>query len=388
MHNAYEVFAGAAQKRDAGRSWHFETGSDFYFQHCEHENDVFSYQSKQFDFLLVDEATHFSWFIIDYLLTRNRATVSGVRPFAVLGSNPGNIGHSWYMDLFDLDHLRRNIKNGVYENVLHVRNPNNKWTDTFFIPAFLEDNQIGVGRDPDYEKRLMERDPTTAAALRHGDWSVFTGQALREWDPDKHVCDPFEIPGKWAKWRAVDWGWDHPFCCLWFAKEPGTGRVYVYREVLQSGLTDQEQAHLVAENTPYTEAINITWADPSMWNSKNVNGVVKSAADSYIENGIYLMKADNNRIGGLRKVHNMLADLPDGKPGLIFFKNCVHAINILPKLSKAEYNSEDVQKQDGDDPYDCLRYGATNIDMHGGRRKKENEDTPQDNPWQSLGGVL
>ena len=193
-------------------------GSDFYFQHCEYEKDVYQYQSKQFDFLLFDEATHLSWFQIDYLLTRNRATVDGVRPVAVLGSNPGNIGHAWYMDLFDLENLQRNIARGVYKDTLNVRNPNNKWVKTFFIPAFLEDNKIGVERDPEYEQRLMERNPDTAQALRHGDWRVFTGQAFREWDEERHVVDTMEIPVSWPKWRAVDWGWDHPFCCLWFAQ--------------------------------------------------------------------------------------------------------------------------------------------------------------------------
>ena len=388
MHAAHEVFVGCADRRDAGRSWHFHNGSDFYFQHCEHETDVYLYQSKQFDFILLDEATHFSWFQVDYLLTRNRATVSGVRPFAVLSSNPGNIGHAWYMDLFDLENLDRNIKKGLYANVLHVRNANNKWQDTFFIPAFLEDNKIGVERDPEYESRLLERNPDTAQALRYGDWSVFTGQAFREFDVDRHVVKPWELPGKWPRWRAVDWGWDHPFCCLFFCKDPLSGRVYVYRELVQSGLTDEEQAHMIAEQTPYTEPISITWADPAMWASKNVHGTVMSSAQAYIDNGIFVMKADNDRVNGAKKIHNLLADREDNLPGLLIFDNCRHLINILPKLSKAEYNTEDVQKQDGDDPYDCLRYGLSNVGMHGGRRKKENEEPEAPNPWQAISELL
>jgi len=90
------IFAGIARDRDGGKEWNFTNGSTFYLRHCQHESDVYSYQGSQPDILIFDEATSFTWFIIDYLQTRNRASgeikVQGFRPFTLLLTNPGNIG--------------------------------------------------------------------------------------------------------------------------------------------------------------------------------------------------------------------------------------------------------------------------------------------------------
>jgi hypothetical protein len=86
-------------------AWRWPNLAAMRFCHCQHEANVYQYQSWAFDILLIDEATHFSWFIIDYLLTRNRASKVSkiVRPFCVMCTNPGGIGHSWYMQLFGID---------------------------------------------------------------------------------------------------------------------------------------------------------------------------------------------------------------------------------------------------------------------------------------------
>jgi len=110
IHYTYEVFAGLGTARDSGKEWHFgDAGSALYFQHCENETDVYKYQSKSFDILIIDEATHFTWFQVEYLKTRNRVSgKNGIpKPFCILTSNPGNIGHSWYMQMFDLETMER-----------------------------------------------------------------------------------------------------------------------------------------------------------------------------------------------------------------------------------------------------------------------------------------
>ena len=85
-----------------GADWNEGAASALRFCHCQYESDVYKYQSNAFDILLVDEATHFTWSIIRYLLTRNR--ISGhselPKPFAVMSSNPGGVGHMWYKQVF------------------------------------------------------------------------------------------------------------------------------------------------------------------------------------------------------------------------------------------------------------------------------------------------
>ena len=198
--------------------------------------------------LLVDEATHFTWFIIDYLLTRNRASgevkLTGFKPFALLCSNPGNIGHAWYSQIYDMEK-----KQGEHEQVKTVMNPNGKRASVYFLPALLDDNKIGVAADPEYEDRLMQRNAEIARALRWGDWSIFAGQAFPNWTKER-VAVPkqkqFEIPAHWAKWRAMDYGFIHPAVMGWFTADPQTKRVYIYRAVAVSNLSDEQQAELMS----------------------------------------------------------------------------------------------------------------------------------------------
>jgi len=357
MQQSYEVFSGVAKDTDGGKEWQWPNSSSFFFRHCQNEKDVYNYQSQQIDILLIDEATHFTWAIIDYLLTRNRATVDhkGFKPFAVLCSNPGNVGHAWYAQLFDV-----NQKLGGHETKKKVLNPNGKYSDTYFIPAFLEDNLIGVSRDPGYESRLMERDPEIAKALRYGDWSIFAGQAFSSWIRDRIACKHFDIPGWWPKWRAIDYGFAHPFAAGWFTMDPDTKRMYVYRAMKESGLTDRQQARVLKQLTPPEEQVAFTYASPDMWARKNVADQVTTSVDEYKVEGVLLTKADDDRVGGKRKIDRLLVDLPDGLPALQVFDDYYGVFSCMTTLVRSKNNPEDVEKVDGDDVYDMLRYGLSN----------------------------
>lgn len=373
IQTAYDVFGGAAQDSNSGREWTWPNGSAVYFRPCQHARDVYSYQSQQIDILLMDETTHFTWFIVDYLLTRNRSTIdaAGFRPFAVLPSNPGNVGHAWYAQVFDVEK-----KFGGHEQVKRTENPNGKHSSVYFIPALLEDNQVGVSRDPGYEGRLMERDPEVARALRHGDWSIFSGQAFPSWTRERNACPEFDIPEWWPRWRALDYGFVHPFACGWFTTNPDTGRVYAYRAVMKSELTDQQQARLIKQMTPPGERIPFTYASPDMWARKTSGAKIFTSVDEYRDEGVTLTRADDDRLGGKRKIDRLLVEMPDGLPGIQVFEPYYDIFRCMSTLVRSSANPEDVEKVDGDDPYDMLRYGLTNTNpaprKPEGRRENRN----------------
>lgn len=362
IQKSYEVFQEVATDRDAGKEWLWSNGTTFYFRHCQNEKDVHDYQSQQIDILLFDEATHFTWYIVDNLLTRNRASggikEQGFKPFAVLPSNPGNIGHVWYSQIFDVSE-----KQGPHEQVKRVQNPNGKYSTIYFIPAYLDDNQIGVAQDPGYEGRLMERDAEIARALRNGDWSIFAGQAFPSWTKDRIACAPFEIPDHWPKWRAIDYGLVHPFVVAWFTKDPRTKRTYIYRAVMKSGLTDTEQARIIKDSTDDSEKISHTYASPDMWARKTAGTRIFTTVDEYKEEKVILTRADDNRLSGKRKIDRLLMDGPDGLPMLQVFETYYNIFKCMTTLVRDEHNPEDVKKVDGDDPYDMIRYGLTNTNL-------------------------
>lgn len=372
MQKAYGIFGGVAVDRDGGKEWTHANGSKFFFRHCQHERDVYDYQSQAFDVLLVDEATHFSWNIIDYLLTRNRASgevrVAGFKPFALLCSNPGNIGHAWYSTTFDMEK-----KHGEHEKVKVVNNPNGKAVTVYFLPALLEDNQIGVASDPEYEDRLMQRNAEIARALRWGDWSIFAGQAFPSWTKERVAGKPFEIPSHWAKWRAMDYGFVHPAVMGWFTVNPKSQRVFIYRAVAVSNLSDEQQAELMNNMSPPEERYTVNYASPDMWASsaKKTKGRIQTSVDEFKDKGIILTRADNDRVNGVRKIDRLLFDGPDdeyakgGRPMIQVFEPYYDVFKCMETLVREDAqqgrNPEDVKKVDGDDPFDMLKYGLTNM---------------------------
>lgn len=276
-----------------------------------------------------------------------------------------------------------------HHDPITVTNPSGMRSVTYFIPAFIQDNIIGVERDPGYEDRLKQSNPDLADALIKGDWQVFSGMAFRQFDKAIHVIRQLDLPKEFKdfpKWRAVDWGSANPFCCLWFARDLNIGRVYVYREAYQAGLTDAQQAVTINTQTPPDEVISITYGDPISFRVRRSRGDLSfTPADEYLENGVLIVNADNNRIGGKRKIDQLLAPLPDGKPGLMIVDNCINLIRILPKLSRDPNNPEDIAQDQEDHPYDTLRYGLTNPGMHS--KKRDTQQNTQQNPWNKIPGL-
>jgi hypothetical protein len=228
----------------------------------------------------------------------------------------------------------------------------------------------------EYEAWLDSLTGPLRKAWREGDWDAFAGMAFPQWNQDRHVIAPFEIPVHWLKWRATDWGQAAPFCTLWATKDPDTRRIYICRELYQAGLTDRQQARYILDMTPKDESIFVHYADPALWSKKNRDDEIFSTADEYKKEGIMLTKADNDRLSGKRKVSNLLADLPDGEPGIQFFDTCPHIIEQMGTLASAKNNPEDVDTDQEDHAYDTLKYLLTN------ERKAELKPPPkqQGNP--------
>lgn len=380
-----ELLAGITDY-NAGQHRHiFPTGSRLYFHHCATEDDRYNYQSQAWDILLIDEATHFTWPIVDYLISRNRPTIDneGLKPFVVMTTNPGNVGHEWYSQVFDVL-----LAHGEHRQVKRVLTPNGKYEQTYFIPAFLEDNPIGLRRDPEYADRLEARDPEVARALRYGDWTIFAGQAFPTWRADRICVPPFAIPAWWPKWRALDYGFVHPFVVGWFTKDVDKERVYIYRAISMSGLTDRQQARLIRDDTGADEIITATYASPDMWARKTAGEMIFTSVDEYQAEGVYLTKADDSRLSGKRKVDRLLTNLPDDKPGIQVFEPYYGIFGCMSTLVRDERNPEDVKKVDGDDPYDMLRYGLTNLNMSGRNPQSQQTRRQEMSPLVRVGGIL
>ncbi len=59
------------------------------------------------------------------------------------------------------------------------------------------------------------------------------------WDDQLHRCPRFAVPPAWPRYLGLDFGGIHT-AGIFFAEEPGTGKLYAYREYLAGGRTAKE----------------------------------------------------------------------------------------------------------------------------------------------------
>ena len=334
-----------ATYRDSEKAMVFPNGSRIRFGYCAAEADVLQYQGQEYDIMFLDEATQFTEYMYNCLVASNR----GANEFPhrmYLTCNPGGVGHAWVKRLF------------IDKDYTEAENPD----DYEFIPAKVYDNKVLVDKDPEYVRMLETLPEDMRRAWLDGDWNVFAGQYFAEWRDDIHVIDPIEIPGWWRRYFAMDYGLDM-LAGYWIAID-GEGNGYVYREIYESGLIASDAAMRIKEANG-DDKIEQWLAPPDLWNRRNDTG--RSVADIFMEQGIPLVKVDNDRINGWQDVHEWLKprdsrDIITGDKtriaGLRFFRNCKQVIRCLPMVQYDAHKPNDVATEPHELTHapDAIRY--------------------------------
>lgn len=293
----------------------FKNSSLIDFGYCGTENDVYQYQSAEYDLIRFDELTHFTEAQYIYLISRVRGA-NGYPKQIKSTTNPGGVGHSWVKSRF--------IDPAPPEESFLGKDGLKR----IFIPSLLDDNSFLKKSDPAYRERLLALPERERRALLFGDWNIFEGQYFSEFSEEKHICRPFEIPKAWRKYRAIDYGLDR-LVCLWIAISPDR-RVYVYREFCESGLAISQAARGILERTPPCEDIYATLAPPDLWSRSQESG--KCKASIFSEFGVNFTKTSNDRETGWLAIKELLCDTGQG-PALKIFSNCRELIKCLPALT-------------------------------------------------------
>ena len=292
----------------------FKNGSLLDFGYCAAENDVYQYQSAEYDAVRFDELTHFTESQYLYLISRVRGANSYPKQIKS-STNPGGVGHSWVKARF-VDTAPKNTAFVGRDGMRRI-----------FIPSFLDDNCFLTERDPSYRERLLALPERERRALLFGDWDIFEGQYFTEFDRARHIVTPFEIPREWRKYRTIDYGLDR-LACLWIAISPD-GCAYVYREYCESNLPISEAARAITERTPPSENIYATLAPPDLWSRSQETGKTKSGL--FAEFGVCFTKTSNDRECGWLAIKELLCG--GGKMRLFFFDCCSEIIRCLPALT-------------------------------------------------------
>jgi len=335
-----------ASAEHEGRSYVFDNGSSITLNYLDTDADIYRYQGAEMPVIGVDELTQFPQAWIEYLITRNRTSNAKWPVIFMAGTNPGGIGHGWVKNRF--------IDAAPWGQVFDVPLPDGQKKTRVFIPAKLDDHPDEKFRN-DYNKQLQSiSDQQLRKALRYGDWDVFAGQVFREFNRSQHVVDPFQIPAHWQKWRAMDYG--NKNSVGWFAQDPQTERIYMYREYRTEEFVDIPTKSRNIMQFQAGETIAYGLADPSIWNGQGDHNTGKSVAQMFMDEGVNWTPANNDRKAGLAVVHDYLGIAKDGLPKLQFFSTCTSIIKTLPSIPYDKHRVDDVDTKADDHDYDMLRY--------------------------------
>jgi hypothetical protein len=128
MNRARQWLAGSdATWSSADKRFTFPSHASITFGNLDSEDDVYQYDSSEFQFIGFDELTSFSEGQYTYLFSRLRATKDNPLPIRMrAASNPGNRGHDWVKARFMI---------GQPPEALQREFPTR-----FFLPARIADN--------------------------------------------------------------------------------------------------------------------------------------------------------------------------------------------------------------------------------------------------------
>ena len=352
------AFPGA-KWREQEKEWRFPSGAIIEFGYAENMTDVLRYQGQSYTWIGIAELPQYPTpDIYNFLRSSLRSVDPEIPVFMRATGNPGNVGSQWVREMF-VNPSTPNKKFDVkISTPVGVRKISRR-----FIPAKLQDNPYLMQTD-DYYIMLASLPETQKRQFLDGDWDAFDDSAFPEFKKQTHVVESFEIPKGWYRFRAADWGYSSPACCLWFAIDYDNN-IWIYRELYVTKNTADQFARKVLE-LEHGEYINYGVLDSSTWAKRGDVG--PSIAETMIQNGCRWRPSDRSpksRINGKLEVHKRFTLNPDTKePGLMILSNCRNLIRTLSTLPVDSNNPEDVDTKAEDHAYDALRYGCMSRPLH------------------------
>jgi PBSX family phage terminase large subunit len=291
--------------------------------------------------IFINEATQVSWDTVTKVLTRLSQNLPGAVRKLILDCNPKGPRH-WLHQAgvqrcapsADLREARPLPDAAAWARLA--------WTP-YDNPYLPEDTIATLEALPGIMRRRMLL----------GEWCNNEGAVYEMFDPDRHCFEELP-PGSegWRRFRAIDFGFTNPFCCLWGALD-GDGRLWIYRELYQAGAQIDELTERIraAEDGHFA-----TVADPAD----------PGAREYLAAHGVHNDEAKKDVYIGIQAVQQRFMPAGDGRPRLYIASGCVNTIAELYDYSWEEpregRNAKEEPRKDRDHAMDALRYMVMEAD--------------------------
>jgi len=334
-----------------------KNGSIIEFCYAESDADVIRYQSREWDWIGVDELTHFSEYQFTYLMSRLRTTKPISTKFFA-GTNPGGRGHKFCKERW----VSKTCANENYRS-----------EDYDFIPAGVLENPYIMNTNPDYIENLKMLPEKERKALLEGDWDIFEGMFFSEWSPEKHIVADFDVPEEWQLIMGWDDGTKAPRAVHLYAidSDQKIWCVWEYYEEGENLTVAAENIRRQLKEKGYWGRIYKLVVDPSMKRTDSQTGISSTEVLEQMGFGFQVGEIElgnNKRSEGWRIMKSYLSHKPYEEPVLKFFRSCGNMIRTIPQLiyyqsrSGAESKKEDLDTTQEDHAADDCRYVLMSLD--------------------------
>lgn len=222
-------------------------------------------------------------------------------------------------------------------------------TDDVFY-ADLNDNRksrSGYIDDKEIDYMISQWPEEVQETRIKGYFASFAGAVYKTFNRRVHIIKPFAIPKDWLRYRAIDFGFNNPFACLWLARDHDK-RWYVYNEYYQARESLEYHVEKIKQISG-AERYRATWADHDAQDAHELRKM-----------GIATMPAKKDIHLGIESVQAALKVQGDGKPRLFIMRSCPHNIREMTGYKWHEGTEKNDPKEVplavNDHTLDCLRY--------------------------------
>jgi len=280
-------------------------------------------KSWEFDIAYINEATECEEDDVQYVRSRLRHGKIGYHQL-IMDCNPDAPEH--WLNLRMIEGVTVRLISKHEDNPRYFDRKTNTWTPEGYDYIFVTlAGLTGV---------LFDR-------LRWGIWAAAHGIVYQEtWDRKRNVVDCFPIPKEYPRYLGVDFGFTNPFVCKWYAMD-SDGRLYVYRELYRTKRLVEDHAvdialasgwyHLLPKDHEKYKERPAEWADPLPREVIcDTDAEDRHTLEKHL--GLFTTPAHKTVSDGIQAVAARLRPAGDGKPRLLYFRDCL--VERDPELAK------------------------------------------------------
>ena len=344
----------------------FDNGSLVVLGNFKDERDIDKYLGLEYDLIHIVESNQITLTKKMNILSCLRTNKPDWRPRCYEDTNPGGIGHFHNKSIF-LD------GRWIWKDETYVQC--GVETETRYIHCTVDDNAFV---NPEYKTKVLEKyQGWQRQAWLLGCWDFLAGAYFTNFRDDLHVYPNLEVNLVTKNVRryfgAFDYGYGHRSAFLLFAQDHNEN-IYVVGEYTDAEKTPSDHAERIkallrAHGLEPSDLDSIVAGHDCFHRKEEGNTI----AQTYSENGIDFLPAENARVNGWQRILDGLGDSnTNTKPVIFIHKSCIHLVAQVKMAQHSEKIPGDVQKfdyvagdaetfddnsQEGDDCLDAFRYG-------------------------------